>query len=1096
MNHGTLQTEQTKRTEQIEPAPFSAKAFDRPLYKGSSTTSQYIESFDGTRIAVDVTLPVAGSGVDARTFPAILIANRSGRRNLDDPEIALGHHLVPYGYAFVSFELRGCGVSFGVNDSFGNDEHCRDLISVIDWVYSQDWCSKKIGLLGCSNRAYIQLCTAALNPRHLSAITPVVAVSDFYYQNYPNGVSAIPDFRMGTFDHKMTKEEFLKTVTPVDADKDGSMAYKAFTECQYDNNKDFFDTLLIPNLNRDSAHPNYGSEPVFMTIPPYGKLDEFFGRKEVRQHQFIGQLESGTLGQLAQFLDFGGSICLGPWTHGGGCVCRSAFANGTLDLVNAYRTWYDSSLKGMDNGFTEMPPVSYYMFHATPGKEWRFSESWPPENEVRTTLYFDNRPSGTCASVNDGSLTLEKPDASFVDYKVRDDIRVFKGADTKSHYNRSELLWDGDMNEDVDQKGLTFTSAPLFAAYDNEMAGCISVELWISCTAKDVDLIVYAEEVRPDGTSRYIKDGVMRASHRTFAPNPAWERMGATWHTSMTCDVEKCLDEGLGAPTLLKFAIDPIAYHFQPKSRLRITVTCANNAAFQHYMYRDGLPTLTLYTGGEHASNISVPFLEPEYNTYVGTLPESGKPATLYVFNRNCYLNGGGTWHRYPNDNTFEVDGNTVFLGKERTEFIPFDMPRSVPHLPSTQVPSGDPHPFPTFRRQLVSTEPVASREYTLFVPGKKNLYLDVFKNDKTGDSPCIIYIHGYGTPYCSLPPQVKLLYENDYAIAAIDIRNYPPNRFPDYINDAKGAIRYLRANAGRFGINPEKFATYGFSLGGNTSLMLGLTGDNPGLEGHVGKNKTFSSRVQACVAGFAWSSLLDMGKDIAEEFENHPDIRKERIAMTDGAFSPSSEVIAFAGEGKGLGVLREYLDNGCQPDNALYNQKLQEAYDASPVNAVNPSVPPIALFGGHGMECINIAFKQSLRTFEALNDVDALVFLYGNTQGEYGEKPETMLAIKAFYDKHLKERPQWHVISVTADSPSYVHDYVTRPLSRTARLDADGLWTDAGDICSLLAPAGDFDLEVKDGEANLCSLCGENVQKKYYEKYKTIIIKLQDTSL
>ena len=127
---------------------------------------------------------------------------------------------------------------------------------------------------------------------------------------------------------------------------------------------------------------------------------------------------------------------------------------------------------------------------------------------------------------------------------------------------------------------------------------------------------------------------------------------------------------------------------------------------------------------------------------------------------------------------------------------------------------------------------------------------------------------------------------------------------------------------------------------------------------------------------------------------------------------------------------------------------------------------------------------------------MDALVFLYGNTQGEYGEKPETMLAIKAFYDKHLKERPQWHVISVTADSPSYVHDYVTRPLSRTARLDADGLWTDAGDICSLLAPAGDFDLEVKDGEANLCSLCGENVQKKYYEKYKTIIIKLQDTSL
>ena len=89
------------------------------------------------------------------------------------------------------------------------------------------------------------------------------------------------------------------------------------------------------------------------------------------------------------------------------------------------------------------------------------------------------------------------------------------------------------MTEDVDNKGLTFTSAPLFPAYNNEMAGCISVDLWISCSAIDVDLIVYAEEVLEDGTSLYIKDGVMRASHRVSAPNPAWEKMGAVWHLSL-----------------------------------------------------------------------------------------------------------------------------------------------------------------------------------------------------------------------------------------------------------------------------------------------------------------------------------------------------------------------------------------------------------------------------------------------------------------------------------------------------------------------------------------------------------------------------------
>ena len=211
-----------RNIRQTETTPYSYPSSYFSVYKKQKTISRYIESFDGTLLAVDITLPESTD--TASRFPAILIANRSNRRNSDDPEISLGKQLVPYGYAFVSFELRGCGVSFGINDSFGNEEHCKDLISIVNWVYAQDWCSKKIGLLGCSNRAYIQLCTAALNPEHISAVTPVVAVSDFYYQNYPNGVSAIPSFRMGTFDHRFSKEEFLKTVDKVDSDTDGSMA--------------------------------------------------------------------------------------------------------------------------------------------------------------------------------------------------------------------------------------------------------------------------------------------------------------------------------------------------------------------------------------------------------------------------------------------------------------------------------------------------------------------------------------------------------------------------------------------------------------------------------------------------------------------------------------------------------------------------------------------------------------------------------------------------------------------------------------------------------------------------------------------------------
>ncbi|MCI6955788.1 MAG: hypothetical protein SPI15_09380 [Candidatus Faecousia sp.] len=64
--------------------------------------------------------------------------------------------------------------------------------------------------------------------------------------------------------------------------------------------------------------------------------------------------------------------------------------------------------------------------------------------------------------------------------------------------------------------------------------------------------------------------------------------------------------------------------------------------------------------------------------------------------------------------------------------------------------------------------------------------------------------------------------------------------------NCIEHGIRYLRAHAGEFGIDPERIGIYGGSLGGNTALMIALTGDNPALEGSVGGNTGYSSRVQA----------------------------------------------------------------------------------------------------------------------------------------------------------------------------------------------------------------------------------------------------------
>lgn len=125
-------------------------------------------------------------------------------------------------------------------------------------------------------------------------------------------------------------------------------------------------------------------------------------------------------------------------------------------------------------------------------------------------------------------------------------------------------------------------------------------------------------------------------------------------------------------------------------------------------------------------------------------------------------------------------------------------------------------------------------------------------------------------------------------------------------------------------------------------------------------------------------------------------------VELTDGAFSPSSEVIGFAGPGRGLKALREYGDNPERAKGPLWEDKLREAQRVSPLHHVTPSAPPIALFGGYGDDGVNIAFRQCLHTFSALERAGCRAFLFGNTHGKYGENEETIAAIHAFFDRHL----------------------------------------------------------------------------------------------
>ena len=96
------------------------------------------------------------------------------------------------------------------------------------------------------------------------------------------------------------------------------------------------------------------------------------------------------------------------------------------------------------------------------------------------------------------------------------------------------------------------------------------------------------------------------------------------------------------------------------------------------------------------------------------------------------------------------------------------------------------------------------------------------------------------------------------YAVAGVSIRSTSQAQFPAQLYDIKAAIRWIRSNAGKYNLDPDRIAIMGDSSGGWTASMAALTGDVSELEGTVGIVGV-SSRVRAAVAFYPPTNFLMM---------------------------------------------------------------------------------------------------------------------------------------------------------------------------------------------------------------------------------------------
>ncbi|MBN9118731.1 MAG: alpha/beta hydrolase [Planctomycetes bacterium] len=257
--------------------------------------------------------------------------------------------------------------------------------------------------------------------------------------------------------------------------------------------------------------------------------------------------------------------------------------------------------------------------------------------------------------------------------------------------------------------------------------------------------------------------------------------------------------------------------------------------------------------------------------------------------------------------------------------------------------------------------------EYTN--PDNQHLQLNMAR-PKTGDGPfpCVLFVHGGGFRAGSREgynAQIIRLAQQGYVAVTVSYRLAPKYPFPAAVHDTKAAVRWLRANAKKYNIDPNNIGVTGGSAGGTLAQMLGVTGGVKEFEGDGG-NPEQSSRVK-CVVNVYGAN--DFTKSYGKSVDAHE-------------------------------VLPLYLGGNLEKARPAHIR-------SSPLYWVTPDAVPTLCI--HGTEDKYVHVEQAEMLVDKLKATGVeveLIKLEGAGHGFKGKDLETAeKAMIAFFDKHLKKK-------------------------------------------------------------------------------------------
>lgn len=280
------------------------------------------------------------------------------------------------------------------------------------------------------------------------------------------------------------------------------------------------------------------------------------------------------------------------------------------------------------------------------------------------------------------------------------------------------------------------------------------------------------------------------------------------------------------------------------------------------------------------------------------------------------------------------------------------------------------------------------------YVPdGDPSQRLDLYLPEKPSEKPLplVIWIHGGGWVAGSKIENWGAAYtaRGDYASASVEYRFSDKALFPAQIQDCQAAIRFLRAHAKEYNIDPAHIGVWGASAGGHLVALVGTSGGKNAFP-KIGGNEEQSDRVQAVIDVFGPADFSTVKQQAAADKE------VKNVFNFDDLSSPYAKLIG-----------------------APMGESAEKEKAVSPVTFVAKDNPPFLII--HGTADTLVPYAQSVELEAALKKAGVEVLLQPVPGAGHGgpqfTSPAAQKLYHNFWDKHLTGASDLKVEAVPASA-------------------------------------------------------------------------------